>query len=184
MPSKFKPRKSKPPLPELCSAVLKLREGSGWSQEEIARRVGIASMTWSRYERGAMVPSSYSVLNRLARLAENLKLLDEQELFERAAEKVRPSVEEIIEQMNPFRKSEAARSQPHSPHEWRLAQVARLCTRFFPEEARAIEKAAPTAVALVDEVLARGGRADYQELEQRLDALADERARESFHRSK
>jgi hypothetical protein len=77
-------------------------------------------------------------------------------------------------------------SATYSPQEWRLMHAARIAIRLYPEQARAMEKAAGPALALVDEVLRSVdagpilGQAFYTNLEQRLNEFADRRAFETL----
>ena len=65
-------------------------------------------------------------------------------------------------------------------------QAARIAIRHYPENARAIEKAAGPALGLVDELLRSADATAvlsptfYTDLEQRLTVLADRRAFETL----
>jgi transcriptional regulator with XRE-family HTH domain len=50
----------------LCAAVRRLREGTGWSQTQLAREAGMTQSAVARFEAGGSIPT-LPVLQRLAR---------------------------------------------------------------------------------------------------------------------
>src|SRR5215831_15428434 len=69
----------------LGAALKRIRATSGWSQEGMARQIGIAAQTESRFERGKQVPRASKTLSRIADIAKHFELVEECELFRRAA---------------------------------------------------------------------------------------------------
>jgi hypothetical protein len=131
------------------------------------------------------------VLAALARAARERDLTEEADLFVQAQHQVRvrayrgPATNEGIEVAN------MPQSSPtYSLSEWRLMQSVRIALRLYPEHVRAIEKAAGPALSLVDEALrsvdpsATVNAAFYEELERRLNALADRRLLDNLKREK
>jgi transcriptional regulator with XRE-family HTH domain len=165
--------KSTPKLPMLCSVVRQIRETAGWSQEQMAQQTGIASQTISRFERGVQEPRDLAVLLQLSKVADAVGF---------QSHELAHALVGVMHGAALSRLGSEPRSpilNYNSPHVWRLMQTARIAADYFPDEARAMEAAAPQALALVDEVL-RSVEADeierhaefYQDLELRVSDLA------------
>ena len=72
------------PLHPLCVATRKVRTEFGESQDQFARRLDVAMMTISHWERGVTVPSRADSLQKLADSAEAVELLAEADQFRAA----------------------------------------------------------------------------------------------------
>jgi hypothetical protein len=134
----------------------------------------------SRFELGKAVPTDFNVLGSLERAARYQGLIEESRLFSEAQAAIR---------FNAYRRpdlaAETTTAPRYTPQEWRLMHAARIAIRLYPESARAIEKAAGPALALVDEILLSAdaavlGPLFYTELEKRLNELADRQAFEAL----
>jgi hypothetical protein len=73
-----------------------------------------------------------------------------------------------------------------SLREWRLSCMARVAVAYFPEQAAAMEQAAPGAGALVDEILSRAdeNQIDYARFEREVFSLAERRALQALKQGK
>jgi transcriptional regulator with XRE-family HTH domain len=163
-------------MPPLCVAVKRVRKAYGETLEEFGRRVRVSITSISRFELGKTSPSDFNVHANLARAARDRRLTEESELFLEAQHKAR-----FRAYRGPSPGEETIIAPTYTPQEWRLMQAVRIAIRLFPENVRAIEKAAGPAVALVDEILRSAdaavlGPAFYAGLEQRLNELANQRA--------
>jgi transcriptional regulator with XRE-family HTH domain len=175
--------KSKPELPPLCRAVRRIREATGWSQEQMAQHTRIASQTISRFELGKQVPRDMAVLLQLREAAAASSCAAEEKLFQEA----------LIEQSGSLPRHVIEPSiviQTYRPHVWRLMQAARIAIDFFPETARAMEKAAGPALDLVDEIFGEVATEGtnfsapnfYSDLETRLSELAARKLFQQFQK--
>jgi transcriptional regulator with XRE-family HTH domain len=171
-------------MSELCRAVKTVRLSYGESQEAFARRVGLASMTVSRFERGKLVPTSFEALLRLAEAA-RAKDLAESDLFERAAQHARLDSPETRPTLN------LGAIPIYSLPQWRLMHIAAIAVLYYPEAATAMEQAASStgpAVALVDRAIREytnrsgfaSGLGSYRGLPEILTMLAEQQAFENF----
>lgn len=171
-------------MPELCRAVKTVRLAYGESQEAFARRVGLAGMTVSRFERGKQVPTSFEALSRLAEAA-RAKKLAESDLLEQAARHARIESGET-------RPALSLSAIPiYSLPQWRLMHIAAIAVLYYPETAAAMEQAAGTtgpAATVVDKAIREytnrtglaSGLGFYYGLPEILTKLAEQQAFESF----
>jgi len=111
----------------------------------MAQQTGIASQTISRFELGKQVPRDMAVVMQLRDAAAAVGLAAEEKLFKEAL--VESSLPRHVAAERPIT------IMVYRPHVWRLMQAARIAADFFPDEAHAMETAAPQALALVDEVI-------------------------------
>jgi transcriptional regulator with XRE-family HTH domain len=178
-------------LSQLCIAVKAVREVLGDSQERFARRVGVALMTISRFERGVLEPRDPRVLLNLAKVTDEIKkgtlflltagtekvmkVENASKLFNGAYKEYERlwETDETVAQLESL-----ARLAPPaflSVREWRLVCAARLALRYYPEYVGAIEKAAAPAIVLIDEILAGADEnaISYQQFERAVFALAE-----------
>ena len=125
-----KPR-STPAQSLLCVAVRCIRENAGWSQDEMAKKTNIAPQTISRMELGKQTPRDEFVLMALSDAAADAGLDAEEKLFDQAV-KNHPGT----------RLDATIVVQTYTPQQWRLMQAARIADLFFPDVAKAIERAA------------------------------------------
>jgi transcriptional regulator with XRE-family HTH domain len=169
-------RRTETALPELCTAVRRLRKATKLSQVDLAQSLNCSSQTLSNFECGHRIPRSKVILLKFRELAQALNLPPEVALFDEALGS---------------RFLETARAlnfhaePPYSLHEWRLMQAARIAVRCWPALAWAIEQAAGEAVAVVDEILAAAvpssvDAAFYRDLEQRINSVAEQRSFTAF----
>jgi transcriptional regulator with XRE-family HTH domain len=168
--------KPKPDIDPLCAAVRSLRAKLRLSQEEMAAKLKIAPMTLSRFERGVQVPRDREVLDRLMEEALSVGLSEEYGLFWVSRLPKPPSG--VVW---------SARSAEYSAEQWELMQCARIAAAHFPEEAKAMRKAAGDALRLVKQVIRATDFSVpldakfYLSLEQRIDELVQQT---SFERLK
>src|SRR5215472_14040659 len=140
------PKKSE--IPELCSAVFRVRKTLGWSQEKMAQETGIASMTLSRFERGAQVPRDRGVLGLLRDLAFRVEMPDDAKLFQDALQRWKtPSLRDQV-----YLSGDPAAGW--LPRVWELMQMMRLASLYFPQDAAVMEQHAGRAGEIVRETIA------------------------------
>lgn len=193
-------RKPKKEVPPLGAAVKRVREKYGESQEQFGKRVALALMTISRFERGAAVPSNIGVLAKLAVAAHEKGLTAEAKLFERAKQEQERERELAgLEKRTTTTVDRWRMEQQHSRiypgrymlalPQWRLMTIAFIASVYYPETAASMEKAAEGPVAeLVDEALrladteSQTGSAMYEEVERIVRRLAEQRALERYRR--
>jgi transcriptional regulator with XRE-family HTH domain len=167
-------------IPELCAAVFRIRKALGLSQERMARETGIASMTLSRFERGAQVPRDRAVLALLRDLAIRAQLRDEAGLFLRAFEN-RETASRRDDQGYLYGDPLAGSG---TPRVWELMQMMRLSAIYFPHDAAVMEQHAGRAGEIVRETIASAetlapglaGSPLYRELERYMNAAAEKSA--------
>jgi transcriptional regulator with XRE-family HTH domain len=180
-------KRQKATLPNLCRAVKRIREAYGDTQDRFALRVNLAPMTVSRFERGKLVPSDMHVLMRLADAARAKDLTDDADELEQAAAATRAAakIEDLKGSLGPG--SGLWPMQIVSLQEWRLAHMAVIALRHYPEIAAALEREGGAALALVDEAIRQyaeqpiaSGLGFHNQLEQRLITLVKQRELERF----
>ena len=179
-------------LPPLSLAVKRVREHFQDSQEAFAHRIGIASMTLSRFERGLAEPKDPRVLKRLISVVNQRLSILPGGFYEEhpIRETLKASAALFLDALqNAERQGSTDLESPVQPaarslSEWRLLCIARVAALYFPEQAAAMEKAAPGASALLNEVLSRADKIDYARFEREVFALAEERAFQSFKQGK
>jgi transcriptional regulator with XRE-family HTH domain len=182
-------------------AVKTIRETCGETQEQFARRIGVASMTISRFERGSMEPREPRVLYALRKTAQEKGLTKEYEHIDiidlelrahrlaaanpievASGENLYASIRDLLithksllENFPQGSFRTASQVTLPSLREWRLSCAVRLSMAYFPDAVAAIEKAASAAMVIVDEVIsgADESRIDYQQFERDAFALAD-----------
>jgi transcriptional regulator with XRE-family HTH domain len=193
-------RKTEPELPRLCTAVKRVREAYGDTQERFARRIGVAVMTVSRFETGRAEPRDPRVLLNLAKITEAISappleteidrmvetLVNEEPndvMTLRFAERLFHDAYEDYERIKQTDRrvgelESHAQPRPRSMREWRLSCAARLVALYFPESVAAMERAAGAAIAIVDDVLSKAdeNQIDYARFEREVFALAERRA--------
>jgi transcriptional regulator with XRE-family HTH domain len=187
----MKNRKKETSPPPLCACVKNIRKAYGESQPRFAERVGLASLTISRFERGVQIPSDSGTLFRLAEAARNKGLTEEAKQFEFAIRERENAAllsgKGITTAVHRWRLEKGyTRFYPGSyalaVPQWRLMAAAFIAPVYYPEIASAMEKAAGEALELVDEALrladaeSQSGQALYEEIERILRRLAEERA--------
>jgi len=116
------------------------------SQEELAKKLDLAPMTLSRFERGVQVPRDVEVLARLRDAAIEANLPSDQMMFQGVILK-------ILEQKSDYEVTVSARPV-HTPESWQLMHAARIAALYFPNEAAAMRKAARMSLELVNEAIA------------------------------
>jgi transcriptional regulator with XRE-family HTH domain len=138
-------KKTKAELSPLSAAVRRVRDAYGDTQEQFARRLGVAVMTVSHFETGHSEPRHPRLLDALSALARHRNLESEGDLFAQASlASARVTVSSMFGALPP---------SIQIPQEWRLMYALKLTRNFFPEELPAIQKAAAKALAIIDEVL-------------------------------
>jgi len=168
-------------LPPLSAAIKRVRKAYGDTQEAFARRLDVAMITISRFERGTE-PKDLRVLLRLEEAARMINLTAEAEAFARAtieAQRGRASDDFNRPFVNPSTYTRVAGLRAHSLMQWRLMAAARTASLYFPGLIAGIEKAAAPALEFVDGVIKNASDAvpvDYAALDQALDDLAEQRA--------
>jgi transcriptional regulator with XRE-family HTH domain len=200
-------------LPPLCLAVKRFREYLGESQEAFGRRIGVALMTVSRFETGRAEPRDLRVLKNLASaVSQRITMLEGGPLPDdfnpdlTIAEFSSPMDPELsatfamlescqnlfLDAVQDAERTKepdfAAQARPNmgSLREWRLLSITRVAALYFPEEAAAIEKVAPKARVLVDEVLSKAdeNQIDYARFDREVFALAERRALQAVKQGK
>jgi transcriptional regulator with XRE-family HTH domain len=189
------------PLPELSLATARLRESLKVSQEAFARALGVTSTSVSRWERG-LPPGDFQVLNGLWRIARDLGLTAETELFDQARNAARltaykgsaarlvASTGKLIDPglLTPEYQA-AAQANFDDPNpgcslpQWRVMIAARLMMMYYPVSVVGLERVLAPALQIVDEVL-RGCTDEaeiyYRGLEREILRLAQRRFLEKF----
>lgn len=169
-------------LPPLCAAVKRIREAYGDSQDRFARRVGVVTMTISKFETGRSEPREPRVLLNIATVggqkarysddpAEKRRLDDDARLFWDAY----ADYERIKQTDRRVGELESFEPAIRSMREWRLSCAARLAVQYFPEAVAAMEKAAGAAIGIIDDVLSKAdeNQIDYARFEREAFALAE-----------
>jgi transcriptional regulator with XRE-family HTH domain len=169
-------RKTDSELPSLCTAVKRVREVYGDTQERFARRIGVAVMTVSRFETGRAEPRDPRVLMNLMKVSRQKGPNDAHDLFSDALEDLRRlnETDRRIQELGLASGEATFRSM----REWRLSCAARLAVLYFPEQVTAIEKAASAVISIIDEVLSKAdeNQIDYARFEREVFELAERRA--------
>jgi transcriptional regulator with XRE-family HTH domain len=171
--------KVEPEYEELAVVVKKVREAYRDTQEAFARRIGVSPMTISRFELGKQVPRDPLILLRLYRAAmtcgASLGLHAVPSISMALYRQLGPDWQNYTETWPVPNRQHGS----HSLSEWRLQCVARIALKYHPEEAIAIEKAAPRSMEIVDAVLREADAPDqiddsfYEDLDQAISGLAD-----------
>jgi DNA-binding XRE family transcriptional regulator len=173
-------------LSPLSVAVKRIRQRSGYTQEQFAQAVGLAVMTVSRFETGRQVPTDPNVLMRLEQAARDAGLSDETALFSEALGEFEWSTNWGWTR-SPVRDPPTGTRAEFRVSEWRLMQAVRVLCRIRPEAAGDLAQflnTASGAVDLVDEVLKTADPAQvasgsiWRDLEKKVTVLADHRALE------
>jgi transcriptional regulator with XRE-family HTH domain len=192
-------------------AVKRLREYLGESQEAFGRRCGVSLISISRFETGRALPRDPRVLRNLAKIAsqrlemiapEDIDFNPELTILE-IPSPMDPELSQSIDMLETCRDlfldalKEVKRPEPieimspaepavRSLREWRLGIMARVATLYLPAEAAAMEKAAPEATALVDEILSAAdeNQIDYARFEREVFSLAERRALQALKEGK
>jgi hypothetical protein len=197
-------KKTEPVRSVLCDAVRHVREAYGDTQEMFSKRIGCAIMTVSHFETARTEPRDGRILLNLLKVtSELIKAIDSGNppfpfggtkeetikihLAESYFRKAYDNFKRIKQTDRRVAELESyAQPTMSSLREWRLSCMARVAARYFPEQAAAMEKAAPGATSLVDLVLATAdeNQIDYARFEREVFALAERRALQTLKEGK
>jgi transcriptional regulator with XRE-family HTH domain len=168
------------PIPALCTSVRRLRLATKLTQGSLGELLGVSAQTLSNIEVGRRPPRAKYLLLKFRELAQELNMPEDIALFDEALGTRFLSAAFALN----------GNREPCYPlHEWRLMQVARIAVRYWPELAWAMEQSAGPALAVVDDILSAAkptavDAAFYRDLEQRINASAEQSCFNSFVRSK
>jgi transcriptional regulator with XRE-family HTH domain len=184
--SKKKISEVKAKVDALCGGVKEIRQAYSDSQEAFARRIGVSSMTISRFELGKQVPRDPLVLWRLYQAAVQAPPRLDSAIVPLFAEALHREIGPDWHKYTETWPVPNRQARSYTLSEWRLQSVARIAAKYFFEEAAAIELSAPSSTALVDSVLRDAHAADqiddsfYEYLDQRLSDLAEKTLLQRF----
>jgi DNA-binding XRE family transcriptional regulator len=172
-------------VPELCSAVKRVRSTLDFPQETFARIIEIAVTTLSRFESGRAIPRDARVLENLAGVAREAGCGAEAEKFMAAVATARKR--KVMTEYSHPRQLMPSPGYTHAAFgvaaysllQWRLMAAVRTAALYYPERIAAIEEVLGPALTLVDDVVAEAEarhHLDYLGLDSALYVVAEQRA--------